>query len=90
MQTCRYGVSYVLAFYVHFLVFFSCFAGEKMFLDGFLVVFTVVRPLVWLLDPPFCQACQDTHHVYVGYNTEKFALPVLHLTVLVRVTVLVL
>jgi len=29
-------------------------------------------------------------HVYVGYNTEKFALPVLHLTVLVRVTVLVL
>ncbi len=28
--------------------------------------------------------------VYVGYNTEKFALPVLHLTVLVRVTVLVL
>ena len=28
--------------------------------------------------------------VYVGYNTEKFALPVLHPTVLVRVTVLVL
>jgi len=32
---------------------FSCFAGENEFLDGFLVVFTVVRPLVWLLDPPF-------------------------------------
>jgi len=30
---------------------FSCFAGENAFLDGFLVVFTVVRPLVWLLDP---------------------------------------
>ena len=27
--------------------------------------------------------------VYVGYKTEKFTLPVLHLTVLVRVTVLV-
>ncbi len=28
-------------------------------------------------------------YVYVGYKTEKFTLPVLHLTVLVRVTVLV-
>jgi hypothetical protein len=26
---------------------------ENACLDGFLVVFTVVRPLVWLLDPPF-------------------------------------
>jgi len=31
---------------------FSCLAGENAFLDGFLVVFTVVLPLVWLLDPP--------------------------------------
>jgi len=28
-------------------------------------------------------------YVYVGYKTEKFTLPVMHLTVLVRVTVLV-
>jgi len=41
-----------LAFYVRFLVFFSCFAGKNAFLDSFLVVFTVVWPLVWLLDPP--------------------------------------
>jgi len=27
---------------------FSCFAGKNAFLDGFLVVFTVVRPLVCL------------------------------------------
>jgi len=39
-----------LAFYVRFFMFFSCFAGKNAFLDGFLVVFTVVRPLVWLLD----------------------------------------
>jgi len=37
---------------VRFLVFFSCFAGKNAFLDGLLVVFTVVRPLVWVLDPP--------------------------------------
>jgi hypothetical protein len=36
-----------------FLVFFTCFAGKNAFLDGFLVVFTVVWPLVWLFDPPF-------------------------------------
>jgi len=35
---------------VRFLVFFSCFAGKNAFLDGFLDVFTVVQPLVWLLD----------------------------------------
>ncbi len=34
-------------------VFFSRFAGENAFSDGFLVVTTVVRPLVRLLDPPF-------------------------------------
>ena len=28
-------------------------------------------------------------HIYVGYKTEKFTILVLHLTVLVRVTVLV-
>jgi hypothetical protein len=40
---------------------FSRFAGKNAFLDGFLVVFTVVR----LLDPPpFLQALQGTHHVY--------------------------
>ena len=32
---------------------FSCFSGNNAFLDGFLLVFTVVRPLVWLLDPLF-------------------------------------
>jgi len=58
-----FKTSYFLAFYVRFLVFFSCFAGKNAFLDGFLVVFTVVRPLVWLLDPPlFLQAHQGTHH----------------------------
>jgi len=31
---------------------FFCFAGKNAFLDGFLVLFTVVRALVWLLDPP--------------------------------------
>jgi hypothetical protein len=31
---------------------FSCFAGKNEFLDVFLLVFTVVRPLLWLLDPP--------------------------------------
>ena len=30
---------------------FSCFAGENAFFDGFLVVFTVVQPLLCLLDP---------------------------------------
>ena len=33
---------------------FSCLAGKNAFLDGFHVVFTVVRPFVWLLYPPFC------------------------------------
>jgi len=33
------------------VVFLFCWANA--FLDGFLVVFTVVWPLLWLLDPPF-------------------------------------
>ena len=48
----RFQKSHFLAFYVCFLVFFSCFAGKNAFLDGFLVVFTVVQRLAWLLDPP--------------------------------------
>jgi hypothetical protein len=32
---------------------------------------------------------ENLTNVYVGYKTEKFTLPVLPLTVLVRVTVLV-
>jgi hypothetical protein len=46
---------------------FSCvlcaLPGKIVFLDDFLVVFTVVRPLVWLLDPPLLQALQGTHLV---------------------------
>jgi len=45
-------------------VFFLVLLGKNEFLDGFLVVFTVVRPLVWLLEPPFLQALQGTHHIY--------------------------
>ncbi len=37
----------------------------------------------------FCNVYASDINVYVGYKTEKFTLPVLHLTVLVRVTVLV-
>jgi len=44
----RFQKSHFLAFYVRFLVFFSCFARKNAFLDGFLVIFTVVWPLVWL------------------------------------------
>ena len=47
-------------FYVRFLVFSSCSAGENAFLDGFLVVFNVVPPLVWLLDPPLV-TCTSGH-----------------------------
>jgi len=57
--------SHFLAFYVLFLVFFTRFAGKNAFLDGFLVVFTVVQPLVWLLDPPFFTGSSGhPSHVY--------------------------
>ena len=36
-----------------------------------------------------CKCGKLKCHIYVGYKTEKFTLPVLLLTVLVRVTVLV-
>jgi len=49
----RFQKKSFLAFYVRFLMFFTCFVGKNAFLDGFLVVFTVVQSLVWLLDAPF-------------------------------------
>jgi len=48
-------------------VFYSRFAGENVFLDGFLVVFTVVRPRVAFSPPPFLQALQGTHHVSICF-----------------------
>jgi len=54
--------SRVLCAFSH--VFFS-FRWENAFLDGFLVVFTVVRPLVWLLDPPFFNRLFRAHIMYI-------------------------
>ena len=48
-----------------FLVFFSRFPGKCGFLVGFLGGFTVVRPLVRLLNLPFFSGVHDTHSAYI-------------------------
>ena len=51
---------------------FFLFCWEKVFLDGFLVVFTVVWSLVWLLDPPLIYRLYRAPIMYIYFYILYF------------------
>ncbi len=77
MQTCRYGVSYeissrqiskkvvFLRSMCIFLCFFLVLLGKMCFWMVFLLFSLLLGHLCGFQTPPFLQALQNTHHVYI-------------------------